>query len=207
MPRTMVFVRGREKPSSTERLLQATFACVARYGIAKTTVEDVAREAGVSRATVYRQFPGGKDQLVNDTIRWESTRFFAELAAAIEHAPDFVTTVEEAIVFARNSLQQHAVFQKVLDTEPDTLLPQLTVDDSRLRGLVAAFLRAHLEPEKERLARGVTVEGAADHVARLLMSFMSAEGSWDLADRAQVHQMVRTELLAGVFAEKPELRH
>ena len=79
----MVIVRGRHQAGSTERLLQATFACVARYGIGKTTIEDVAREAGVSRATVYRQFPGGKDQLVSDTIRWESTRFFAELAAAI----------------------------------------------------------------------------------------------------------------------------
>lgn len=187
-------------------MLQATFACVARYGIAKTTIEDVAREAGVSRATVYRQFPGGKDQLVNETIRWESTRFFADLAAAIEHAPDFATTVEQAIVFARTALDQHAVFQKVLETEPDLLLPALTVDDSRLRGLVAAFLRAHLEPEADRLAPGVTVDGAADHVARLLMSFMGAQGSWDLTDRDQVHKMVRTELLAGLFAENLQLR-
>ncbi|MDP1792845.1 MAG: TetR/AcrR family transcriptional regulator [Acidimicrobiales bacterium] len=192
-------MRARNQPASTERLLQATFACVARYGIGKTTVEDVAREAGVSRATVYRQFPGGKDQLVSDTIRWESTRFFAELAAAIEHAPDFVTTVEEAVFFARNALDQHAVFQKVLETEPDTLLPHLTVDDSRLRGLVAAFLRTHLEPEAHNLAPGVSVEGAADHVARLLMSFMGASGSWNLADRAEVRRLVRSELLAGVF--------
>lgn len=190
----------RQRNASTERLLQATFACVARYGIGKTTVEDVAREAGVSRATVYRQFPGGKDQLINDTIRWESTRFVTDLALAIEHAPDFVTTVEEAVFFARNALDQHAVFQKVLETEPDMLLPQLTVDDSRLRGLVAVFLATHLEPERDRLAEGVTVAGAADHVARLFMSFMGASGSWDLTDRSEVRRLVRTELLTGLFA-------
>ena len=193
-------MRGRNAPTSTERLLQATFACVARYGIAKTTVEDVARESGMSRATIYRQFPGGKEQLVADTIRWEATRFFARLAEAIEDAPDFETTLEEAVVFARGALDQHAVFQKVLETEPELLLPNLTVNDSALRELVKTFLRTHLLPEADRLAPGVTVEGAADHVARLLMSFMGAQGSWDLTDAAQVRKVVRTELLAGVFA-------
>jgi AcrR family transcriptional regulator len=198
-------VRRGAQQASTERLLQATFACVARYGIAKTTVEDVAREAGVSRATVYRQFPGGKDQLIGDTIRWEATRFFAELAVAIDHAPDFVSTLEEAIVFARDALGQHAVFQKVLETEPDLLLPQLSVDDSRIRAMVAMFLKTHLEPEADRLTPGLTVDQVSDHVARLLLSVFNSQGSWDLTDREQIKALVRTQLLAGVFSET--LRH
>ncbi len=185
---------------SAERLLAATFACVARYGIAKTTVEDVAREAGMSRATVYRQFPGGKDQLIGDTIRWEATNFLARLAVAIEHAADFESTVEEAIVFARGALDQHAVFQKVLETEPELLLPHLTTDDTRLRALIRAFLETHLRDEADRLAPGVSVESASDHVARLLMSFMGAQGSWDLTDPVQVRKVVRTQLLSGVFS-------
>jgi AcrR family transcriptional regulator len=195
----MPTMRGRNSEASTDRLLAATFACVARYGIAKTTVEDVARESGMSRATVYRQFPGGKDQLIGDTIRWEATRFFSELAGAIEHAPDFETTLEEAIVFARGALDQHAVFQKVLETEPELLLPNLTVDDTRLRGMVAVFLTTHLEAEAQRLAPGLSVADAADHVARLLMSFIGASGSWDLTDREQVRKLVRTQLLSGIF--------
>ncbi|HVE94226.1 MAG TPA: TetR/AcrR family transcriptional regulator [Acidimicrobiales bacterium] len=189
-----------KRRGSRERLLEATYSCVARYGIAKTTVEDVAREAKVSRATVYRIFPGGKDELVRETVRWEATRFFVELGRAVEGAPDFATTVVEAIVFARRALADHAVLQKILETEPGLLLPYLTVDDQRLRGLVAAFLEPHLQPERNRLADHVDVAGACDHVARLTMSFMAAAGSWDLNDQEEVRRLVETQLLSGVFA-------
>ena len=61
--------------SPRERILEATYACIARYGMAKTTVEDAAREARMSRATVYRYFPGGKEQLLLETVGWEASRF------------------------------------------------------------------------------------------------------------------------------------
>src|SRR6266550_2674688 len=82
--------------SGRERILEATYACVARYGLGKTTVEDAAREARVSRATVYRYFPGGKDQLIAEVIAWEATRFFARLAAAVEGVESFPDLLSEA---------------------------------------------------------------------------------------------------------------
>ena len=45
------------------RVLDAALTCVARVGLAKTTLDDVAREAGCARATVYRCF-SGKQQLL-----------------------------------------------------------------------------------------------------------------------------------------------
>jgi hypothetical protein len=76
----------------------------------------------------------------------------------------------------------------------------MSVDDRLVRSLVGQFLQAHLEPEAERLAAGLTVDAVADHVSRLLLSFFNAQGSWDLTDRDQVRELVRTQLLAGVFA-------
>src|SRR6476661_2798379 len=45
-------------PAQQDRVLDAALACVARVGLGKTTLDDVAREAGCARATVYRCFPG-----------------------------------------------------------------------------------------------------------------------------------------------------
>jgi AcrR family transcriptional regulator len=182
-----------------ERLLEAAYACTARYGLAKTNVDDVARVAGVSRATVYRYFPGGKEQVLRDVIGWETGRFFGRLTEAVAGAADIGSMLEEALVFAHRAVEEHEVLQKVLQTEPERLLPQLTVESQRVLGFIARFLEPYLE--REDLRPGVDVRGAAEYLARLLLSFISAQGRWDLTDRRQVRRLVRTELLAGVIAE------
>jgi hypothetical protein len=50
---------------------------------------------------------------------------------------------------------------------------------------------------------GVDVHKAADLLARLILSYITAPGRWDLDDPVQVATLVRTELLAGVL-EAPE---
>ncbi|MDQ1444678.1 MAG: hypothetical protein QOI20_1142 [Acidimicrobiaceae bacterium] len=182
--------------SARERILEATYGCVARYGISKTTVEDVAREARLSRATVYRHFPGGKDDLMAETIRWETGRFFIRLAEAVAHADGLAELLEEALMFAHRAVAEHEVLQRILQTEPDLLLPQLSVDSDRVLGWIRTFVQAGVE--RHGVPAGVDVAAAADYLSRMVLSFISAQGRWDLTDRAQVRELVRTELLAGL---------
>jgi AcrR family transcriptional regulator len=181
-----------------ERLLEATYACVARWGMAKTTVEDVAREAKMSRATVYRHFPGGKQEIFRDVVRWEAGRFFGELTRAVAPRQDFAELLEEALLFAHRALQEHVVLQRILVTEPDRFLPLLTVENARILGLVKQFLV--LAAHRATLRDGVSVDEATDYVARLLLSYLGSPGRWDLTDRDQVRRLVRTELLPGITA-------
>lgn len=185
-----------------ERVLEATYACVARFGMGKTTLEDVARESGISRATIYRLFPGGKDQLLRETVGWEMARFFARLAEQVADAPDFAALVERGLVFARRSLLGHEVLQKVLVTEPERLLPLLTVEQSRVVERISAFLLPYVQREQDagRLQAGIEPARAADHVARMLLSLIASPGRWDLEDVEQVHRLVRDELLGGILA-------
>jgi AcrR family transcriptional regulator len=181
------------------RILEATYACIARYGLAKTTMEDAAREAGLSRATVYRHFPGGRDELVREVIAWETGRFFLRLADAVNGIRDFADLLEEGLLFAHEAIEGHEILQKVLQTEPERLLPTLTVESERIRHLIAAFLEPYLHGEP-RLRPGLEPGEAADYVARMLLSWIGSPGRWDLTDRAQVQTLVRTEFLAGILA-------
>jgi len=187
-------------PSVRERILQATYECVARHGLAKTTIEDAARQAKLSRATVYRYFPGGRDQLLNDVIAWETGRFFLRLAEAVHGVETFPELLEEALLFAHRAVEQHAVLQKILQTEPERLLPTLTIESERIRPLISAFLVPYLERQWQGRPSTMASDAATDYVARMVLSFIGAPGRWDLADRSQVRTLVETELLAGVLA-------
>ena len=185
-----------------ERVLEGALVCVGRYGLARTTVDDVASASGVSRATIYRHFPGGRDQLVADTVAWEQGRFFARLGAAVAAAPDLCVLLEDALTFARKALAEHAVFQRVVQTEPERLLPLLTVEANRILPMIAAFLVPFLERERDggRLRDGADIAGTADYLARMVLSCIGAPGIYDFDDPAEIRLLVREQLLAGVMA-------
>jgi AcrR family transcriptional regulator len=184
-----------------ERVLAATYACVARFGMGKTTVEDVVKESGVSRASIYRLFPGGKDQLLRETVGWEMNHFFGRLAEAVYDAPDFASLLEEGLVFAHRSIQEHEVLRKVLETEPERLLPLITVEQHRVLDFITAFLLPYLEREQRagRVRPGVDLEAATEYVARLVLSLIGSPGRWDMNDPRQVRVLVREELLGGIL--------
>jgi AcrR family transcriptional regulator len=178
------------------RILEGTYGCLARQGIAATSIEDAARAAGVSRATVYRHFPGGREELMTAVIAWETLRFFERLAERVADAPDIETILVDALIFGHRAIEQHAVLQKVLEAEPGLLLPKLSEETARLVEAIRSFLVARFAGHG--LPDGLAAHDAADYVARMLLSFMSAPGRWDLSDRAQVVTLVRSELIAGL---------
>ena len=181
-----------------DRILEAAYACIARFGLAKTTVEDVAREAGLSRASVYRTFPGGREELVREVVAWEIGRFFTDLAHSVADASGFEEVVEAALLHAHRAVGEHEVLQKLLLTEPERLVPAITMETSRFVPLIAAFVEPYLA--RETLRPGIDRREAADYVARMVVSHIAAPGRWDLEDPEQVQALVRAEILAGIVA-------
>lgn len=181
-----------------EQALEATLRCIERGGMKGFSVEDAAREAGVSRATVYRWFPGGREQLVRETLTWEVGRFFTRLAAEVDDAPDFRTRLERGLAYAHRSLREHRAFQRAMATDTGELMVRL----GEVAPLVIAVIRGYLTPllEQERLADDVTPAEAADHLARLIASLIVDEGGWDLGDPVERRELVDRFLLGGVLA-------
>jgi len=183
-----------------DRLLAATYECVSRFGLGKTTIDDVAKESGLSRATIYRQFLGGRGDLLIETVGWELGNYFTDLGDHVRDAPDLAELLERGLQYAHRSVAEHVVLRKILDTEPERLLPLLTVESAKTMPFIADFLHPYLvrEADAGRLRAGVDIDGAAEYLARCILMLINAPGRWDLEDPDQVRDLVASELLGGI---------
>ena len=111
------------------------------------------------------------------------------------------TLLEQGLLAGHRRLGDHAALQRALRDEADQIVPQL----ASVMPMVIELLRAELvrRLRRERLRPGVEPAEAADLLARMTLSWMGAQGSWDLDDPAAVRRLVRDQLLAGVLAEAP----
>jgi AcrR family transcriptional regulator len=174
------------------RVLDAALRCVSRWGISKTTLEDLAREAGCSRASLYRAFPGGRDAVLQRLVERELAGLTTTVLARLEEAPSLEDCLVAGIHAAATWIAGHAAFQAVLAYEPDIALPHLTFSsmDRILGG--AARLSA------PALARwlGADAERAGEWVCRVLASYLICPSSEvDLTDEESVRNLVGRFLL------------
>lgn len=190
-------------PTSTrERVMSAALGCIEAEGLAATSLEDVARAAEVSRATIYRHFPGGRGQLVTQAVTWEVARFFARIERDIAREPDLGARLSRALTGGHRALVEHGLLHRLLRTEPEAVMTELSIATDLVLELIVEYLVGQIAIEQEagRADPDLDVAEAADHLGRLYLSYLGAAGRWDLDDRAEVDHLVRTQFLAGLAA-------
>ena len=107
-------------------VLAAARASVLDIGLRRTTLAEVARRAGVSRMTVYRQY-GDLSAIVSTLLTVELVGLIEQARAEVEHLPTARERLVEAGVLIVERLAVHPLWCKVLDLDPELLLP-LVVD-------------------------------------------------------------------------------
>ncbi|HYI60734.1 MAG TPA: TetR/AcrR family transcriptional regulator [Acidimicrobiales bacterium] len=172
-----------------ERALDSALDLVARWGVAKTTLGDVARATGVSRATLYRTFPGGKDELFALLAQREVARFLDVVGRALDSSPDTTAALVDGLHAAAVHLEGHAAIRYVLAHEPELAVPVLGFGEmDRLLRLVRRAVAPHLVDRLGPEAAGWT----AEWLARVFLSaLVNPTPTFALADRAVCDRLVR----------------
>ena len=151
------------------RILDAGLVLVARWGVGKTSLSDIAKQAGCARATVYRAFPGGKQQLFADLAQRELTGYVEAIVDAIDSADDLAEAVTRGLVVAARLLRDHEADQSVLELEPELLVPFLGFKQvDRLYDHVSVAVAPHLE----RLVAPERAAWLAEWSARAFITYL-----------------------------------
>lgn len=148
-----------------EVILDATRAAVLAVGVRRTTLTDVARRAGVSRMTVYRLVPD-----VNTLILELMTRDLGAVLVAAETAARRRRTARSrlvaVVVEVCRRLPREPLLRRVLDVDPELLLPYLTDRWGATQRLAIGHVRRIVT---EGHADGSIRRGDAETTARMLV--------------------------------------
>jgi AcrR family transcriptional regulator len=134
------------------RILDAAKQCCEQWGFEKVTVDDIAAAAGVSRATLYRLFPGGKDVLFEALRVRERSEFFDALTAEVHDVDDLEDLVVRLVVTATRELRADEHLALMLASEPGETLVELTAGGmpriiETATDYLVPLLKPHLDPD------------------------------------------------------------
>jgi AcrR family transcriptional regulator len=177
-------------------IVQAALAEFSEVGIRRTSIDDVARRAGLGRATVYRHV-GGKDRLIQLVIEREILRANAELDHTLSELDNAADMIEAGFAFLVRHVRGHPVFDRVLHREPELLVPALTVEGGPVLASYRSLIAPRLRAMKDRgRIDPVDVDRVAETLARLAISFvLTPSGVMDLDDPEAVGAFAREILL------------
>jgi AcrR family transcriptional regulator len=194
----------------TTRILAATLEQAELVGIRRTTMEDVARRSRVGRATLYRRFPT-KAALIDAVVLAEARRYLEGSAQARSHATTFEDRMVYSTVFSVTFMREHALLKKLLRTEPETILPSLTVDAGAILDYAAEHSVGLLRTELYGTA--TTTQAQERHLrtvaelhTRLTLSFIvTPHTSINLATIDDTRAYVRNYLMPMITGPGPSV--
>lgn len=180
----------RHNHSDGDAVLDAVRDCVLAVGVRRTTLTDVARRAGVSRMTLYRRWPDVRS-LVGDLMTREwvavATAAMPERRAGA-HARGLIV---DGLVAGVEAFRVHPLFRKIVDVDPELLLPYvLDRRGASQEALIALLADAVREGHTDGSVRAGHVERQARALLLIVQSFtlslrtMTDEDDADLSSEA-----------------------
>lgn len=208
LPERMLKVVSEDRPvsaggdSSADRIADAALRQFELFGLERTTMDDIARRANVSRVTVYRRY-SGKDALIDAVVMRELQRFLADLDQALAEVDAPEDRIAEGFVFTLQAMRAHRLLQRLLESEPESIVPLLTVDGAPFIAAVSDHLTqrglqevAGRDPEEFRVV--------AEIVVRLILScLLTPQSVIDLDDPAEARAFARRYLRPLLLEDQP----
>ncbi len=172
-------------------ILDAAARLFLRYGVKRTSMHDIAQEAGISRQTLYNAY-SNKDAVLCALIRAHAEQAHAEILEGLETTQDLGAQLE--LVFDRVTISAYDLLMESPNSadlvDGFNSISQAEIDAAydQIRALLARLLAPYREAI---LGNGLSVEQLADFVQRMTKAAKSTA-----SDRAHLLDLLQTLKLA-----------
>ncbi|PVX62824.1 UNVERIFIED_ORG: TetR family transcriptional regulator [Nocardia globerula] len=190
------------------RLLDAAHEQFCKVGIQRTSMEDVARSANLSRITVYRKF-ATKDSLVEQVVLREFRTYFEQFLVDIELAETVDDRIVLGFVSSLRAISNNALISALIDAGPH-VHGSIVGDNGRTLAMVRQFVASQLRREQGAgtIADEVDVDLVAEMFVRVTASFlMIPSEAVNLHDDAQMEALARQFLVPMIKTQCSEEGH
>lgn len=186
-----------------ELILDSAYACFRKHGLLKTTIVDIAKEANVSRSTIYEYFRD-KRAILEACAEHASEQFYREMSRAMAGGGSLEEKLSNAAVFVTQARRAIAS-EEYFDEDAVSLL--LTKDAGVLLRECVDFFAPYLSAAKltGEVRKDLDVESAGEWFARILFSLFSTPSPIrNMDDPAVVADFVSSYVVRGL-AKAPAL--
>ncbi len=176
-----------------DTILDGARAAFLDFGVRRTNMADIARRAGISPATLYRRYSQKSDLVAAVGLR-EAQRVLARLSHVIDLEATPLEQLTQLYLEVAEQLRSNDLLHRLLATEPETVLPKLTVDAEPILEIGRAYLADFLTRlQHDGHLPSYDVRPVADSLARLTHSEMLTPSKNPLTTK-EVRAFVRDHL-------------
>ncbi|MFA1540004.1 TetR/AcrR family transcriptional regulator [Actinomadura monticuli] len=161
--------------TTRERIIDAAEECFGRFGVAKTTVEDIAAAAKLSRATVYRSVTGGRDELILAVVVRDLLRFLDRLAERLRRERSVPEAIVEGTLDAVEYVRSEPTIAHFLVPEAAGHMQAAVAGAAEhVLALCCDYVRPYFEQaQRQRTLRAdIDVEGTVEFLFRIITSLI-----------------------------------
>ncbi|OBK35302.1 TetR family transcriptional regulator [Mycobacterium sp. 1245111.1] len=170
-PRAAAAVEDQDESDRRDQILEAANQCFTQLGIQRTSVQDVARMANLSRGTVYRYFED-RNVLIEAAIEFGAQKFYQLVAEAMA---DKSTLAEKLGAMAETHariLLDHRTRNRLMADDAELMRHMISDGDTAVRRSTE-FLVPYVREAQKRgeVGSNVDVTAASEWLARMIYSF------------------------------------
>jgi AcrR family transcriptional regulator len=187
------------RTTTRERLTEATERCLRQSGIRRTTMVDIANEAGVSRGLIYQYFPD-KSAIIAATLTQIDESFWRMSNARVSAVDGLAAQVTEAVLLARSHIPGTLAL-RLKTAEPGAFATTVGVGIKELMPAMSRFWRVYIERAKRNgeIRPDVDVAQASEWIMRILYSLITMPGdSVDADDPKSLRRFIDQFLVPGL---------